>query len=301
MHNRKIFYSNHPYNIYVEALGNPSDHAMLFIPGGYHTGVCYLTTPDGRPGWATLAAEQGHYALVTDIPGTGRSASHVFEHIDGQFVIDAYAEFIRSLPGTVTIFVHSMSGFIGFKLAEMLPGKIIRVVAIEPSMPGNIHEPASPETESTEYVQLTYRGLPFNIDMTKATHASERAIARFTTEGSKKLLFPKHVANALAQYRASLCTAHPKLLYELLNVNGSKPSLNNPGRLKNTRVLIVTTDDPLHVDDDPKIVDFLRRHDVEVTFWRDGEHGTGGNSHMMMVEQNNHDLFAEIVTWIQQT
>jgi pimeloyl-ACP methyl ester carboxylesterase len=46
---------------------------IVMIHGGGRTGVDFLSTPDGRPGWASFFAQHGHPVYVIDQPGRGRS------------------------------------------------------------------------------------------------------------------------------------------------------------------------------------------------------------------------------------
>lgn len=46
---------------------------VVLVHGGGLTGASYETTPDGREGWATYLARQGHPVYVVDTPGRGRS------------------------------------------------------------------------------------------------------------------------------------------------------------------------------------------------------------------------------------
>lgn len=49
---------------------------LLLLHGGGGQGTDYLTTPDGRPGWAERFARAGFAVYVMDRPGHGRSALH---------------------------------------------------------------------------------------------------------------------------------------------------------------------------------------------------------------------------------
>ena len=46
---------------------------LVMVHGSQHTGATYETTPDGREGWATWFARQGHPVYVVDHAGRGRS------------------------------------------------------------------------------------------------------------------------------------------------------------------------------------------------------------------------------------
>lgn len=49
---------------------------VVLVHGGGGQGTDWLTTPDGRPGWATRLVEAGFVVYVVDRPGHGRSPYH---------------------------------------------------------------------------------------------------------------------------------------------------------------------------------------------------------------------------------
>ena len=53
-----------------------SSPPVVLVHGGGAHGSDWLTTPDGRPGWAPLLVEAGHTVYVVDRPGHGRSPYH---------------------------------------------------------------------------------------------------------------------------------------------------------------------------------------------------------------------------------
>ncbi|MCO5064253.1 MAG: alpha/beta fold hydrolase [Rhizobiaceae bacterium] len=55
---------------------------VLLVHGGGLTGACWETTPDGRPGWLHLLLREGFPVYVTDIVERGRSG---FSVIDGEW------------------------------------------------------------------------------------------------------------------------------------------------------------------------------------------------------------------------
>jgi len=298
--NTKIFFSPAPHKIYVETFGKRSRKIALFIHGGYHSGMCWNQTPDGRHGWGRLAAKNGYWALVTDMPGVGRSGGVDFTKINSRFVIEGYKKLIESLNGEITLFVHSLSGFIGFKLAELLPEKINAIIAVEPSLIANVQEESKPTIETTTTVEINYRNLPFTLDMTKPILATEVLIQRFTTQNKHEdTLFPKD-QKSLKQYIASLQPQHPRLMYEVFNINGSKPPIEDFSKLTKIKILVITSpNDPLHKDDDVKIVNKLRAEGCKVDFWDKSMTMLEFNSHMLIVEKNNAEIFEKIINWLQ--
>jgi len=53
---------------------------VVLIHGGYGQGSDWISTPDGRRGWATLLLEQGYKVYVLDRPGQGRNPYHPWVH-----------------------------------------------------------------------------------------------------------------------------------------------------------------------------------------------------------------------------
>jgi pimeloyl-ACP methyl ester carboxylesterase len=55
-------------------------YPIVLIHGGYGQGSDWISTPDGRRGWATLLLEQGYKVYVLDRPGQGRNPYHPWVH-----------------------------------------------------------------------------------------------------------------------------------------------------------------------------------------------------------------------------
>lgn len=55
-------------------------YPVVLIHGGYGQGSDWISTPDGRRGWATLLLEQGYKIYVLDRPGQGRNPYHPWVH-----------------------------------------------------------------------------------------------------------------------------------------------------------------------------------------------------------------------------
>ena len=55
-------------------------YPVVLIHGGYGQGSDWISTPDGRRGWATLLLEQGYTIYVLDRPGQGRNPYHPWVH-----------------------------------------------------------------------------------------------------------------------------------------------------------------------------------------------------------------------------
>jgi pimeloyl-ACP methyl ester carboxylesterase len=55
-------------------------YPVVLIHGGYGQGSEWISTPDGRRGWASLLIEQGYKVYVIDRPGQGRNPFYPFLH-----------------------------------------------------------------------------------------------------------------------------------------------------------------------------------------------------------------------------
>jgi pimeloyl-ACP methyl ester carboxylesterase len=55
-------------------------YPVVLIHGGYGQGSDWISTPDGRRGWATQLLEQGYKVYVLDRPGQGRNPYHPWVH-----------------------------------------------------------------------------------------------------------------------------------------------------------------------------------------------------------------------------
>ena len=70
-------------------------YSIVLVHGGYGQASDWMSTPDGRPGWASLFLEQGYKVYLVDRPGQGRNPHHPWVH--GQY--DAQAPDVRARRG----------------------------------------------------------------------------------------------------------------------------------------------------------------------------------------------------------
>ncbi|HEX5229101.1 MAG TPA: hypothetical protein VFW44_15395, partial [Bryobacteraceae bacterium] len=55
-------------------------YPVVLIHGGYGQGSDWISTPEGKRGWASLLLEQGYAVYVLDRPGQGRCPYHPWVH-----------------------------------------------------------------------------------------------------------------------------------------------------------------------------------------------------------------------------
>lgn len=68
-----IYTVNQMYVHYRIPAGSEKKLPVIMVHGSNHTGMTYETTPDGREGWATYFVRQGYPVYVVDQAGRGRS------------------------------------------------------------------------------------------------------------------------------------------------------------------------------------------------------------------------------------
>jgi pimeloyl-ACP methyl ester carboxylesterase len=252
----------------------PGRSPILFLHGGGHTGACYRTTPDGRQGWADYVAQRGWAAVVADWPGHGRSGVVPdLAGMSGRRVVDAARALLEKI-GPAVLLTHSMSGAIGWKLAEQAADLIVALVAIAPSPPGNIQPwwswPAYPENQPIRFTPDEVR--------------------HFTASP----LFP---SEAFDYYYQSLVPESARLYNERLNVRGLQLRIDRADIVRAVPILVVSAEvDPNHPDGaDSRTADFVGGEHVVLA-----EHGLAGHGHLMMLERGNLEVAALILDWLEQ-
>src|SRR5205809_1031601 len=63
-----------------------SPYPVVFLHGAGQTGVDWLQTPDGRPGWAYFFVKRGYVVYMVDYPARGRSA--YVPNVDGPLTVE---------------------------------------------------------------------------------------------------------------------------------------------------------------------------------------------------------------------
>jgi pimeloyl-ACP methyl ester carboxylesterase len=271
---------------------------LVLIHGGAHTAACYLTTADGRPGWAYRFAAGGHRVIAPDWPGTGRSTKLPYTELTGEVVCAGVARAIEKVGEPVVLMTHSMSGAYGWRLIEMLGSRIAALVAIAPAPPGNIQPEPTILRRDTEFVEAAALSLTWRVPLTQPLMADDQLVNKKLVGSSTR--FPR---DRLGSYRATLQPLAPRLLYERQNIEGSQIRIRDTGHFRGKPVLIVTgTDDIDHPRDfDGRIAAWVGEQGAKVDYWYLGEKGIAGNGHMMMLESNSDEIAGLIGGWLKST
>ncbi len=267
-----------PYQMYVEYF-RPSalEHnvPIVLFHGGSHTGSCYLSTPDGRKGWAPYLVEQGWNTYVVDWPGHGRSGFlEDFAAMSLRQVVEAGVALLERI-GPAVVLTHSRSGPVGWKLAERAPQYVAAVVGVAPGPPANL--------------------LPLRVGDNPGAQPEDRIV--FPTNDcldyTRSSRFPRQASR---EYYAFIVPEGLRSLNERNNVGGLGLYVRGPDALAGVPVLVVTGDqDASH----PQEVDKSTARYFSGDFVWLADVGLSGHGHMMMLEHGNLQVADVFLDWLQ--
>jgi pimeloyl-ACP methyl ester carboxylesterase len=307
-------------------------YPVVMIHGGGQTASNFLSTPDGRPGWADDFVANGYAVYVVDQSGRGRSG----------FFGDNYGKTRKPSVGNVE------QRFTAPKHKALWPQASLHTQWPGPGTQGD-------PTFDTFYASQV------------ETIGDEGLIEEINREAGAKLLDRIGPAVLLTHSQAgvigwSVADARPQLVKGILAIEPSGPSIretiakgapdyfedggiarpwgvtrgkitydppaeapsdlklvrqekaDGPGlvrcflqaeparqipRLRGIPILIVTSESSYHAPYDHCTAKYLEQAGVKNTFVRLADHGIRGNGHMMMLEKNNLEIAAFLRGWEQ--
>jgi pimeloyl-ACP methyl ester carboxylesterase len=207
-------------------------YPVVLIHGGYGQGSDWISTPDGRRGWASLFLEQGYKVYVVDRPGQGRNPFQPF--VNGNF--DAQAP-------TMERAIAAARGTGSSQWPGTLDAKDPTVFQLLASMGQPM--PNNPQTQAV----WRSRGVMLLEDIGPSF---------FVTHGDGAV-FPGLVA-----------PQHQAFVQGIVAVEPSAGAIQMFSRIDSLPVLIVTG-------------------------------GASGNGPMVMMERNNREALAPILSWLDMT
>lgn len=268
---------------------------LVLVHGGAFTGSCYLTTPDGRPGWAHDFVRHGRRVIVPDWPGIGRSGGIRVDDITGGVVVEGLGALLRHLATPVVLLVHSMAGPYGFRLVETHGELIQTLVAVAPGPPGNIQQVPQVLRESDTEVEIATPAAKVSAPKT-GSWRPPAAFARDKFIGASERFSPEFFPALLA----ATVPVPAKVLLGRLNYRSQQLAVSRPDGFAGKRILVLTGSyDPDHPREvDQATVDWLRGLGAEVDYHFLTEHGIAGNGHMLMSEENSREIADHIAAWL---
>lgn len=263
---------------------------VVMIHGGAQTGVCFISTPDGQPGWRELFVRRGHPVYVVDLPGHGRSANQPLGEAvlhsratiaaryasspqwpAGEDVLDGFfasqfgsllvkggttgrdmrcCEALVDRVGDCIVLAHSLGATVAWPLAQRRADRVKAILAVEPNGP--------------PFVDLPPIG-------------DGRRVARPWGISYLPLAFEPAVDR-------------PDELQE--------PTPRRLVGLDRIPTCVVTGSASYHAAYDDRTVAFLRRFGVPATHLALQALGIEGNGHMMMLERNHAAIARVMGDWL---
>jgi len=280
------------YRNFIPAIKKFPNRRVLLMHGSFHNGNYWVSTPDNRKGWAILLAKQGYEVLVPDMPGYGKSIE-IKSQLSGELIVEYMTKLLESKPSSKwTVFSHSISGPYGWKLVDIHSQIIENLIAISPGQMGNIQN--IPEANNDQIsVKIKMGNNEFEVK--KSNPAGDNLIKNWFIGQSTQ--FPDDI-DALTRYQQRYLSPTPKeLLLERLNYRGSQLKVEN-GENLSTNILLVGPGHDLNYP--------LEYYNKLKAFWDDKntncqilwlpDQKITGNGHMAMIEKNNQQILAKILT-----
>lgn len=291
---------------------------LVLISGTAQTAVNWMTTPDGRQGWAQYFADQGWEVYMVDQPARGRSAWH--PGIDGELrnfpvsVVEALftastgewpqASLHTQWPGTgrkgdpvFDQFYASQVEYVGSNTDTQSAMKAAGVALLDRIGPAVLvtHSQAGP------FGWLIADARP---NLVKAVVAIEPQGPPIQSGNRKTAAWG--VADIPITYEPLVTQAAELQVEQQAVADG--PGLQTcwvqkaPARqlvnLKNLPIAVIATEASYHAPFDHCTVRWLRDAGARVAFLKLAELGIHGNGHMVMLEKNNLDVAAAVGGWV---
>ncbi len=301
---------------------------LVMIHGGGQTATNWLTTPDGRPGWAPWFAEQGWHIHLVDQPGRGRSAWQPGVDAPLKPTELAFIERFFTAPAAFDLWPQA-------RLHTQWPG--------HPSSGGGragdpvfdqffaSQVPSLPRAESERAMRAAGAALLDRIGPCVLLVHSQAALFAWLIADARPGLVKAIVAlepsgppykdpagKPGAEERVFGLTSEP-LTYDppvsaesplqfVQAEQAEAPDLarcwsqaGTPRRLLHLAeipIVIVTAEASYHAMFDHCTVNYLRQAGVRADFIRLAEAGLRGNGHMMMLETNSTDVAKLVQAWL---
>lgn len=318
--------------MYVERIapvGPSRPLPLVFFHGAAQTATNWMTTPDGRPGWADYFAGQGYVVYLVDQPARGRSAFH--PGIDGA---------IRNFPAPVIETLFTASETLGSwpqaKTHTQWPGSGPKRGRMGDPVFDQFYatqvEYLASNVETQTLVQAAGAALLDRIGPAiLVTHSQAGAFGWLLADARPKLVRAIVALEPLGPpfEDAVLGTgkARPwgptdiRLTYDppaaeatdLKTARDEKPDGTDlavcvlqaaPARqlpnLKGIPIVVLATEASYHAVYDHCTAKYLKQAGADVTFTRLGDVGLRGNGHMLMLELNSLDIARYVDDWVRK-
>ena len=158
-------------NVLYQIPANDNGHPMVYLHGYGQSRMGWMTTPDGREGWATYFLCNGHSAYLVDQPGRGEAGAQASMSADG-FLDTWSAESKDYKPGDQAWYTH------------------FRIGRVAPERYEGSQFPEGDEAQNQFFRQMTPNTGTF--DQAKAAAALGEVLAQVKERTGNKSIFVTH-------------------------------------------------------------------------------------------------------------
>jgi pimeloyl-ACP methyl ester carboxylesterase len=275
----------------------------VLVHGGGGQGTDYLTTPDGRLGWARLLVEQGHTVYVVDRPGHGRSPHHpdVLGPMGPQLGAQALEPIFVPAPDS-----HPTAGLHTQWPGGREPGDPVYDQWLAPSGPMLASWTDMHALEQARLAELLDRVGPA-ILVTHSAGGPGTFLAADARPAQVAALIAIEVVGPPVAKRPEMGLDLPwglaaaPLTYDPPASGPDELQSGPPRRLPNLSrfpIAVITGEASMFALFDRDLVAFLEQAGCDVELVRLADHGVHGNSHGIMLERNNAEALAVLTQWV---
>ena len=276
-------------------------HPVVLVHGGTLQGTEWLTTPDGRPGWAQRLVENGFAVLMVDRPGHGRSPYHPD---------------ILGPPGPPFSYERAKAVYFADSVADHqtqwpLPRDDIAAMDafIAPYGPIPADLAASQEMDVDRLARLLDRIGPSIIVTHSASGPDGWLLADRRPKAVVAIVAVEPMGPPFCQtpgfgplrygLTAAPLTFDPPCATPA-EVQAADPASLRVPALAGLPVALVTGETSSFVKAAPAINDFLKRAGAAVERLHLPDHGITGNGHGLIYEKNSDHALQPVLRWLEQ-
>lgn len=291
-------------------------YPLVFISGTGQTAVNWMTTPDGRPGWADFFLARGYDVYLVDQPARGRSAWA--QGVDGE-VRNVTTSMIESLftgggnwpqaklhsqwPGSGRAGDPAFDQFFASQVTYLASAQETQTLARAAGT-------ALLDRIGPAVLVTHSQSGPFGWLLADARPALVKGIVALEPQGppieGKRLLWG--LTDLPLTYdpqaaKASDLEVEPDAASQDASLKTcwrQKGAPRQLPRLAGIPVVVVVTEASYHAQFDHCTVNWLQQAGVRAEYLRLADVGIHGNGHIMMLEKNSDAIAAVVAGWVEK-
>ena len=314
-------FAHNAMGVFYQKPVDRKQQSVVMVHGGGGQGLDFMSTPDGRPGWAQYFLQQGYDVYVVDRPGMGRSPYNPLT--DGDFLPSPPYEMMQAMmlqPETANQYPQA-------KLHTQWPegeDSLNQFMASQGPMPSTLAKAQEDMARcgvellkkiGPAYIITHSMGGPFGWLVADRCPELVKAIMAVEPFGPPFAKGPANTGELEWGVTAIAMTFLPEVqtpnqIIKVLNKSSEKHTIEcylqkEPAKqlinLKNIPVAIMTGEASWMTQHNHGMVDFLQQAGVSAEHIRLEEHGIHGNGHMLLIEKNSDEIAQLIHMWLQKS